>query len=133
MRTDKEPYELRRISDWPRRWLEYRYLPWYLALLAMLLCVPSLWLGWQFDDEFHRLALTQPDLPLLSRSPAELFVFIEGDETTNRQYVVMGMLPGWSHEKLRLVFFRPLTGLTHWIDYRLWPKIPCLMHLHSLL
>jgi hypothetical protein len=132
MRTDKELNELRRISDWPRRWLQHRYLPWHLAVLTMLLCAPSLWLGWQFDDDFHRLALAQPELPMLSRSPAELFVFIEGDETANRQYVVMGMLPWWSHEKLRIAFFRPLTGLTHWVDYRLWPEAPSLMHLHSL-
>lgn len=132
MRTDKEPDELRRISDWPRRWLEHRYLPWHLALLAMLLCAPSLWLGWHLDDDFHRLALTRPDVPLLSRSPADLFVFIEGDEVVNRQSVVMGMLPWWSHEKLRIAFFRPLTGLTHWVDYKLWPSVPSLMHLHSL-
>ncbi len=76
-----------------RQWLQHRHLPWYLGLLAVLLCAPSLWLGWQLDDDFHRIALTRPDLPLLSRSPAELFVFIEGDETANRQYVVMDMLP----------------------------------------
>jgi len=79
MRTDKEPNELRRISDWPRRWLEHRYLPWHLAMLAMLLCARALRLRWQFDDDFHRTALTRPDLAALSRSPAELFVFIEGD------------------------------------------------------
>ena len=115
-----------------RNWLQSRHLPWYLAVLAMLLCAPSLWLGWQFDDEFHRLALTQPEGSMISRSPAELFVFIEGDEAVNRQSVVLGMLPWWSHEKLRLAFFRPLTGLIHWIDYRLWPELPSLMHLHSL-
>ena len=132
MRTDKEPDELRRISDWPRWWLEHGHLAWQLAVLAMLLCAPSLWLGWQFDDDFHRLALTQPEGSMFYRSPAELFVFIEGDEAVNRQSVVMGMLPWWSHEKLRLAFFRPLTGLTHWIDYKIWPEHPSLMHLHSL-
>ncbi|MHC4946018.1 MAG: hypothetical protein ACYTG7_23655, partial [Planctomycetota bacterium] len=33
---------------------------------------------------------------------------------------------------LRLSFYRPLTGLTHWLDYTLWPESPWLMHLHSL-
>jgi hypothetical protein len=132
MRTYTEPNEVKRISDWPRRWLEQRHLPWQLAILAMLLCGPSLWLGRQFDDDFHRLALTQPEGSMLHRSPAELFVFIEGDEAVNRQYVVMGMLPWWSHEKLRIAFFRPLTGLSHWVDYKLWPSSPSLMHLHSL-
>ena len=71
-----------------RDWLQSRYLPWHLAMLAMLLCAPSLWLGWQFDDDFHRAALTRPALAALSRSPAELFVFIEGDVAANRRFVV---------------------------------------------
>lgn len=132
MCIDREPDELRQISNWPRRWLAHRYLPWYLAVLAMLLCAPSLWLGQQLDDDFHRLALTQPEGSIFHRSPAELFAFIEGEEAVNRQFVVTGMLPWWSHEKLRIAFFRPLAGLTHWVDYRLWPSVPSLMHLHSL-
>ncbi len=73
-----------------------------------------------------------PEFPLVSRSPAELFVFVEGDEAANRWAMKMGMLPWWSHEGLRLAFFRPVTGLTHWLDYQLWPRFPSLMHLHSL-
>lgn len=115
-----------------RNWLQHRHLPWHLALLAMLLCTPSLWLGWQFDDDFHRAALKRPELPLISRSPAELYAFIEGDQLANRQAVVMGFLPWWSHEGLRLAFFRPLAGFTLWLDYRTWPESPWLMHLHSL-
>ncbi len=115
-----------------RQSLQSRHLPWCLAVLAMALCAPSLLTGLQLDDDFHRIALTRSDLPLLSRSPAELFVFIEGDKSENRQFVLMGMLPWWSHEELRIAFFRPLTGLTHWLDYRLWPDHPFLMHLQSL-
>ena len=77
MPTNKEPDELRRISDWPRRWLEHRYLPWHQAVLAMVLCAPPLWLGWPTDDHFLRSALTRPDLPMISRSPAERFAFIK--------------------------------------------------------
>ena len=43
-----------------RHWLQSRFLPWHLALLAMLLCVPSLWMGWLLDDDFHRLAMMRP-------------------------------------------------------------------------
>lgn len=129
--SEESPVDLRFVRKL-RGWLQHRHLPWHLALLAMLLCAPSLWMGWHFDDDFHRLALTRPDLPLLSRSPAELFAFIRGDEDENRRSVMMGMLPWWSHEKLRVAFFRPLSGLTHWVDYKLWPSFPSLMHLHSL-
>ena len=115
-----------------RGWLQNRYLHWHLAVLAMLLCAPSLWLGLQLDDEFHRAALAQPELPQISRSWAELFVFIEGDEAMNRLAINMGFLPWWTHEGLRIAFFRPLTGLTHFLDYRVWPDFPWLMHLQSL-
>ena len=63
-----------------RRWLELRYLPWYLAVLAMVLCSPALKMGWYLDDHFHRAALTRPDVPGCARTPAELFAFIKGDE-----------------------------------------------------
>jgi len=116
-----------------RGWLQSRHLIWQLAVLAMLLCSPSLQIGLLLDDEFQRAALTLPENSLLARSPAELFVFIEGNETLNRLAVTMGWLPWWSHEGLRLSFFRPLTGFTHWLDYELWPDLPSMMHLHSLL
>jgi hypothetical protein len=31
------------------------------------------------------------------------------------------------------MLFRPLTALTHWIDFQLWPGSPAVMHLHSVL
>ena len=77
MRTYTEPNEVKRISDWLRRWLEHRYLPWHLAMLAMLLCAPSLCLGWQCDDDFHRLALTQPEGSMFHCSPAEVLSVVE--------------------------------------------------------
>ncbi len=85
--------EPRRFADRVCERLRSRYLPFQLALLAMVLGAPSLWLGWLFDDDFQRFALGQPKDSMLHRSPAELFVFIEGDEAANRQSIVIGMLP----------------------------------------
>ena len=116
-----------------RNGLRHRHLPWHLAMLAMLLCVPSLWLGWQTDDYIHRAALiAQPGFRELARSPADLFGFIKGDESANRRAIALGHLPWWSNERLRLAFLRPISGITHWVDYKLWPSFPSLMHLHSL-
>ncbi len=124
---------IRQFGKRLRRFLQHRHLPWYLAVLAMVLCAPSLRLGWQTDDYLHRVALIGgPEFGELSRSPAELFAFIKGDEEVNRREVKTGYQPWWSHQGLRLAFFRPVTGLTHWIDYQLWPEFPSLMHLHSL-
>ena len=70
--------------------LQSRHLSWQLALLAMLLCAPSLRMGRLLDDDFHRAALKRPELPEIARSPAELFVFIRGDEAANRLAMAMG-------------------------------------------
>ena len=124
---------LQRATRRLRDQLRHRRLPWYLAALAMLLCAPSLQIGWQTDDYIHRAALIDgPEFQELSRSPAELFAFVKSDEGGNRRAMAKGLLPWWSHEALRIAFFRPLTGFTHWIDYKIWPQFPWLMHLHSL-
>ncbi|MBU0756117.1 MAG: hypothetical protein KJ645_13320, partial [Planctomycetes bacterium] len=113
--------------------LAHASLPWVLALLAVLLCLPALWLGRLLDDDIHRLSLQRPELPMLARTPAELFVFIRGDEDYNRSAIETGLLPWWANENLRLAFFRPVTGYLHWLDYEYWHDSPLLMHLHSLL
>jgi hypothetical protein len=124
---------LRHVGLVLRGWLQHRHLPWHLALIAMLLCMPALRLGWLLDDDFHRAALTKSDIPALSRSPTDLFAYIKSDEAANRTAIALGMLPWWSREDLRIAFYRPLTSLTHWLDYQLWPQTPSLMHLHSLI
>ncbi len=78
--------------------------------------------------------LTRPgELAGPARSPIDIFAFIEGDPDTNLEFKRLGLLPWWSHPDLRLSFFRPLSSLTHWVDYRLWPDSPWLMHAHSVL
>jgi hypothetical protein len=42
------------------------------------------------------------------------------------------LLPWWSDPQHLNAFFRPLSSLSHVLDFRLWPDSPALMHLHSL-
>jgi hypothetical protein len=61
---------LHRITNKLLQWLRHRYLPWHLAIVAMVLCIPSLWLGWKTDDYIHRAALIGvPELPEVPRLP----------------------------------------------------------------
>ena len=46
-----------------------------------------------------------------------------------RQY---GYLPWWSDPAVHISLFRPITALTHMLDYTLWPDNFVLQHLHSL-
>jgi hypothetical protein len=116
-----------------RGWLADRRLPLALPLLAVLLCAPSLWLGLYADDYVLWAALADPSpAPALARSPWRLFAFIDS-EPALRRAMDFGGVPWWSDPGLRLAFLRPLAGLTHWVDFRLWPGQPWLMHLQSLL
>ncbi len=117
-----------------RTWLVHRHLPGVLAILAIALALPSLWVGWVADDHFHRLRLVgAPEFADLSGSPMELFTFGDGDPEHTYRLMDVGFWPWWTLPEIRAAFFRPITVVTHWLDYRLWPSRPALMHAHSLL
>jgi hypothetical protein len=122
------------LSDKLRRIIGHRRLPFFVVVIAVILCAPSLWLGLQNDDHVLRLVLSDPPLdPEWTRSPVDAFAFVNGDEELIRTALETGRLPWWTHPRLRLAFFRPVTSITHWIDFRIWPDLPWLMHLQSLL
>jgi hypothetical protein len=100
----------------------------------VVLCADALWLGLQNDDHILRLVLSDPPLePEWTRTPIDTFSFVNGDEELIRQAVEECRLPWWTHPRLKLAFLRPITGLTHWIDFRVWPDLHWLMHVQSLL
>ena len=57
----------------------------------------------------------------LSRDPQSL--------VTMKRY---GVLPWWTPNDCRLSLCRPVAALTHWLDYRLFPDSPALMHAHNI-
>ncbi len=117
-----------------RRFLARHDLARYLALLAVLACAPALELGWVADDLVHQMSILGVDeYPQAKRSPLDLFRFASGEPEENRLAIDAGFWPWWSAADLRLKFLRPVSGLTHGIDYALWPRSPMLMHAHSLL
>jgi hypothetical protein len=103
--------------------------------LALLLLLPCLACGLALDD--YVLALkAQPvtRMAALPSQPLALFTFTTGDPTTNAALMdEAALLPWWSDPRHLNAFFRPLTALTHVLDFRVWPHSPWLMHLHSLL
>jgi hypothetical protein len=100
----------------------------------MLLTLPSLWVGLVVDDHVHRnLPLGSSVVPDRMNPLFDLFAFADGDPERMRELMDVGLWPWWTWPEIRAAFFRPVTGLTHWLDYRLWPELPGLMHVHSLL
>jgi len=106
-----------------------------LIAVALLLLTPALAVGMVLDD--HVLALLARDdsgFAGFRENPLFLFSFTLGQEETNRALMDAGaLLPWWSDPHHLNAFFRPLSSLTHLMDFALWPDSPLLMHLHSLL
>lgn len=66
-------------------------------------------------------------------SGLDLFRFASGDPSDNLALMGQGsMLPWYSDPALKITFFRPLSSLTHRLDYLAWPRQPELMYVHSL-
>ncbi len=104
------------------------------AIAGMALVVPSLGIGLQLDDYVHRaLFIGTPYVSPFVRSPLDIFGFLDGDAARTRRLVDLGLLPWWTLDTARLAFWRPVTAVTHWVDYRLWPDHPALMHVQSIL
>ena len=114
--------------------LAHRYLPLWAAMLAIVLTLPALRVGLLLDDYLHRTmlpgGLRYEGLPPLLMG---MFRFLDGDPHRTLQIMDYGVLPWWTVPEIRGAFWRPAAALTHWLDYRLWPQHPALMHAQSLL
>ena len=104
-------------------------------LLAVLLTLPSLRVGLVGDDLYHRVALGGSGrfFSPFVHGHGDMFRFFDGDAGRTRQQMDVGFIPWWTYPEIRGAFWRPMTVLTHQLDYLLWPDSPALMHLQSVL
>ncbi len=133
-----------KVIGWLRVLLEHRHLPVALATGAILLMVPAVKTGLMADDLVQRpiqfkadgvassmAELLPHDTGTLYRVLAGLF----GSINTPAQLAAAknyGLLGWWAPDDIRFALWRPLTAFTHWVDYRLFPNTPGLMHLHNI-
>lgn len=109
-------------------------LPWLLPILSLLLTLPSISIGLNLDDLLHRaMFIPTSGFEALHREPVNPFSFYDGQAEHTQWMMERGFGAWWTHPELKVVFWRPLTALTHAIDYTLWPDLPELMHLQNLL
>ena len=103
------------------------------ALVGVALALPALRAGWFLDDHYHWLAMAGSRmLPEVFLSPMDMFGFFDGDPERTRRGMDLGLAPWWTDPDIHAAFWRPMTVLTHWVDYELWPDAPGLSHAHSL-
>ena len=106
-------------------------LPFILGLLVILLTLPSLWVGLQFDDYLlEQSVLRASDL---NSAIHDLFIFMDGNPAHAQASMEAGTYPWFSLPDGKVAFWRPLSALTHWLDFRLWPNAPALMHAQNIL
>lgn len=135
----------KRSSQALRSFLTSRWFPLQVALLGVLLLLPTAIGGFKTDDLVQRYTmvgnaeLSALGFPLTEKAAdlpealSHYFTFfhpeVEGHNNAQRDF---GTVPWWMDTEMKLSLFRPVTALTHWIDYQLWPDQPQNMHLHSL-
>jgi len=108
---------------------------WTAACVVLGLCLmsPAIGTGLVADDFLHALMLRDDaGVRGLAHQPLDLFRFADGHPPRALELMNEGVFPWWANREAKLAFFRPLASLSHWLDYRLWPDRPALMHLHSL-
>ncbi|HWQ92618.1 MAG TPA: hypothetical protein VN673_13170 [Clostridia bacterium] len=147
--TDASPARSKigaKLAAWARHLCGHRWFPLGLALGAVVLMLPAVPSGLMGDDLIQRLTQFKPaELPArifdtgfvpsdsgsLGTVLGNLFGYLRGNEaaTRARDY---GFVPWWAPAGIQAALWRPLTAFTHWIDYRLFPNTPALMHLHSI-
>ncbi|MGA2797294.1 MAG: hypothetical protein ABSE63_06945 [Thermoguttaceae bacterium] len=121
------------LGKFVARMLISRWLGPVAALVGVLLVSPSLNIGFLHDDYYHRWILTQsPAYADIRPAQSDMFRFFDGDPHRNQRMKEIGM-PWWISTGIRLAFWKPITTLTHIVDYKFWPDRPDLMHAQNLL
>ena len=107
-------------------------LPRRLALLAFMLTLPSVAIGFHLDDHVHRYMLSsRPGAAELLRVYESPFGIANGERADNRWQMEHGYAPWWTHPDLLVSLWRPLSELSHRVDAALFPDTAPLQHLVS--
>ncbi|MFM2420266.1 MAG: hypothetical protein RL385_4989 [Pseudomonadota bacterium] len=102
----------------------------WLALCAALLCAPSLSVGLLLDDYFLLSRLRDADGGLRWLGLRDAFAFFPRGEAASLQQ--QGLLGWWVDPQVALSFFRPLSALSHALDFQWLTDAPWLMHAESI-
>jgi len=105
-----------------------------LVLSCAILLLPAVFTGLSTDDYFlSSIMLQRHIIPHLPNSPFDAFAFLHNNNHGLQQWIESGILPWWTNPHIRVAFWRPLSALTHWLDFTIYPNVPWLMHVHNLL
>jgi len=107
----------------------------FIIFFGLVLLGPSLFTGFFTDDLYHHLILTNQlnfntgdDISLLG-----LFSFITSDPDHRSTLIQYGIIDWWRTENYTWQFWRPLSEISHWLDYQIYPDSSFFQHLINLL
>jgi hypothetical protein len=108
--------------------------PLVLALVAVVLSLPTLGAGLMMDD-YSNYMIFYPPFERVGgpRGDWDMFRFMDDTAGAVRAGMDRGFFPWWMSSSLRIAFFRPLASLLHAVDFHVWPSSPALMHAVSIL
>lgn len=98
-----------------------------LVVLALLVHLPALWVGFLADDHAQRLALRGDPGSVGGLAPLDLYDF-----GSAAQPGTFKELPWWTAGDWSVRFLRPFTSLSRWLDQLLFGDRAVLHHLHGL-
>ena len=99
-----------------------------LLLAGTLTYLPGLRTPLLLDDYMH--AAMADGSFCAPRGPFDLYDFV--NDRDRPALIERGMLPWWTHPKLMIRFFRPLSSALRWGDQQAFGNTPTIPHLHSL-
>lgn len=118
----------------------------WLIIIAVLLHLPSLWSTHFFADDLLQYFSFTPNARLIEQGLIagqdhgslayvinNQFHFFNPDHPSYSALKDSGALPWWLPPDAKIHFWRPLSSLSHWLDYKLWPESVPLMHAHNAL
>lgn len=111
------------------RWLAFPRILWLSLLAALLLALPTVWLGFITDDFGHLLLLEGLSA---QGAPYDLFRFASGDAAALKPMLDHGPYPWWTLPELKLAFWRPLSSALAVMDHTLFGRDARGWHLHSV-
>jgi hypothetical protein len=115
-----------------RAWLDGAR-PWRLAaIVAIAISLPALGLGLQADDHLLRANLARDPAWSPLQTPAWDAFHFYPHAAAPAWAADRGLGLWWSHREMHARFFRPVSSLTHALDFRV-VRAPWLMHVESIL
>jgi len=104
---------------------------WLAVALGLAVTLPGIGTGLSLDDHAHAFFVATERTAGTHRFWELFDVCGRRGPSDIAARIALGALPWWALPNLSMAMFRPLAGLSHYVDYSFFPKHPVWMHLEN--